>query len=112
MKFIIATFGILLSLYCSGEQLISEDLHGYYTFKSGDPLFEEMFLKEDGNFFSWLHQRPGSTGTWVFKGKTVYVDANLGDDKIKFEVISLGKKEAVFKFEYSDGPATFTRSKK
>jgi len=111
MKYKFLFLSILISFSCSSDQLISKDLYGYYTFKSGDPLFEEMFFKEDNNFFSWLHQRPASTGTWLFKGKTVYVDANLGDDRIKFEVISLGENEAVFKFEHSEGPATFTRSK-
>lgn len=97
----------LLSFACYASSNSDENLYGAYRYISGETLYEEFALMPDYEFRSWLHQRPGSRGTWALKDNIVHIKDGLGE--IKMKVIKVGKKEAVFMFDDMKASATFER---
>jgi len=111
MNSMLIALSLFTSISCFGERVSEKELYGTYLFKNGDTLFEEMFLDSDNNFYSWLRQKPASTGTWSLKGKTIYVKTDGAFETVKINIISISHKDAEFVFDGSDNSATFTRSK-
>jgi len=110
MKSMLIALSLFISASCFGEKVSEKDLYGTYSIKNGDTLFEEMFLDSDNHFYSWLRQKPASTGTWSLKGKTIYVKTDGAFEAVEIKIMSLSQKDAEFVFDGSDSPATFSRS--
>ncbi|MGH1542048.1 MAG: hypothetical protein ACRBHB_16595 [Arenicella sp.] len=99
----------LLSFACSASNDSDESLYGAYRYISGETLYEEFELSSDHVFSSWLHQRPGTSGTWSLKNQVLYIKEDGLDNEIQAKVIKLDGKEAVFRFDDTKTSATFER---
>ncbi|MGH1439092.1 MAG: hypothetical protein ACRBBR_03180 [Cellvibrionaceae bacterium] len=110
MKYTLILLSVLMSFSCNSDQIDEKDLYGYYIYKSGDTLYEEFAFNEDATFQSWLRQKPASTGTWLFKDKTIDIeDAHFG--KVQLKIIELNEKAATLLFLENQEQAVFTRLK-
>ena len=59
-----------------------KSLLGDWYFKDGAGAFETLSLEiEDGirYFYSWLHEKPDSKGTWTLNGSTITFSSDSGD---------------------------------
>jgi len=109
MKITLFLLSILISLSCYSEQLSEKNLQGYYTYISGDSSYQEFALFKDNNFQSWLHQKPASTGSWVFKDNIITIQES-GFEEAQLKVININKKTITLLFIKLKEEAIFERS--
>jgi hypothetical protein len=94
------------------DQGINEKvLLGAWYFKSGDGAFEILSIEiEDGqhNFYSWLHDRPDSKGTWTLVGSTITFNTDSGD-VVVWEILKITTSELTILESGETQTATYVR---
>lgn len=85
------------------------DVVGSYTYEKGSAFFEDFELNADGEFSSWLHQRPASTGRWGFENCRIKVSLDDFAKPLVLYIEFLDREKAIFHTEGHSEPASYKR---
>ena len=105
-----ALFIILISVasHALSCELKESEILGSYSHIEGGNFFEEFSIEAGGEFMSWLHQRPASSGTWRLNGCTLVIEIGM-PQTIRLKVISFTPAEAVIQ---TDGIEEYAKYKR
>jgi uncharacterized protein len=72
--------GQLVTSFSQWCQTNNEKINGSWKNNGVGGFFEELLISPDGTFDSWLHHRPGISGTWNING--CYLTLSSGSDMV------------------------------